>query len=289
MAVSCYIVYRITRVLDWMTGCLEPPAVSSENDSTSETESPQRSRPDPVTEQNSTPLSRELFAPSVAVSVSPSSMADPADTGAGPFRSQREREVLTESAMPPPSAVVTCIAHEVFPADGLSTPVCASKCFATETTLIMVLGGELIVSEGKLSMVPETGKESPLRIDHARAYDVRSRDGVCQANGCFRRGFSLSHGEAPIATCAVHLQDRLREPSQKAPTSTQCPSASLPTKSGHGERASVSRGNPKAYHFSDDDVETRKKKKTAEVVSPSPTSESWDSRGQEIQNLFGAR
>ena len=239
--------------------------------------------------QDSPPSSEDLFAPSVILSVSPSRLADPADNGAGPFRSHHERDVRLAAVSETSPTLEVCIANDLFPADGAPMPVCSSKCFASDTASIMVLGGELIMSGGGLAMVPETGKKASLCAVRAQAYDDRSRNDACQAADCFRRGFSLSHGGSPIITCAVHLQGRLAEMPRKSTVVADEPVPAPPEAIRHPERTSVTWKQEKYYRFPDDEIDTKKKKKTAEIASPSSTSESWGSREQEIQNLFGTK
>ena len=289
--VICYVLYRILRVLDWLTKWLETSVEVSEIDSTSEMDSPQRPLSIPPNPLGSSSMAEELFAPSVIVSVSPSSMADPADDGAGPFRSEREKDVCSAAVAPtlPTSTQPNCMAGELYPADGSSVPVSSSVCMDTNISLIMVLGGELVMSHGSMSMIPETGKRMPMCAIHARAYDERSQKDACQSSECYRRGFSLVHGGRPIVTCAVHLQELLAKAQDEVQTTSNKP-ASIKPNDGHlPERTSVSWKPEKAYHFPAVAEETKRRKKTAEVVSPSSSSESWDSREQEIQNLFGGK
>ena len=80
-----------------------------------------------------------------------------------------------------------------------------------DTSLVAVLGGELITTDGFPSTAPGTGQQLSLCSLHAQLYDARSRNDHCQTIDCCRRGFSLTHSGSTFVTCAVNLQEKLTE------------------------------------------------------------------------------
>ena len=128
-----------------------------------------------------------------------------------------------------------------------------------------------------------------MRSLHARSYAERPLDKQGQTTECLRRGFVLTHNDTSFATRAVHLQEKLRVLPTAAPLPVGDKRAPLPPPVvSQPDRASVTWRQDKAYKFPDDAGQTGKKRKSVDLASPSSTSESWDSREQEIQNLLGA-
>ena len=157
VAAFCYVGYRIVRVLDSLVQFFEPRIDSSEDGSTSDFGGPRRSVPDTPVGEAPSSLHEELFAPSTTMSVSPDSLAGPMGDGASAFRSQRDRESCLQAASGGVKCAERCMASELFPADGLSLPLCNAQCYLVDTSLVDIIGGELFVVKGEPMPTPAMG------------------------------------------------------------------------------------------------------------------------------------
>ena len=282
-----YVLYRIIRLMDWGIRWIEPWSGSSENGSDDAHSSPERQ---PVARESTTSrLPSEMPDASTAETVSPMSRTFEStdDEGEGVFSSRDRRAlgvVLETDATDP------CLARQVFPSDGNLTAVSGGRFYEAIATAVFLLGDETSLSDGHPTGTPASGGSITMCELHAAIYDARSRGTRCHVKDCFRRGFAWEQSAVQLITGSHHLgglsvsQDKSVEWNIDDGVVQMLPKEDVPPNPSDVKRkGTASRGKP-VVRRDGGNVKT-----TAEVASPSSTSESWQSREEEIQSLFGLK
>ena len=175
----------------------------------------------------------------------------------------------------------SCLAHTVYPSDGLDTALSTIVCRADVTSTSLILGDEIVLVDGAPLRTPCLGGSLPLCAFHDNVYQLRSEGSRCYYENCRRRGFPWSHGGSSCITCSFHLQQHVQGSVQGAKTDVV--SRSTEKKVGVETEAEKKKG-----------VSWQTKSKTDEVFSESEAavsqeelSESWSSQEGEIRKIFG--
>ena len=294
-----YIAWRVIRLLNqgvrWMESGVEPSEVDSVCSSPPRPQVPLT--PNPGNSQDSEgggtiEQDERADVPDVELAIDPVvetanfSPAPTSDMGDGVFSSvssARRCVAVDETAgSAEQDEGDTCLAHNVFPADGFQTPLDAVSCRADITEPVSILGDEMVMVNGAPQRTPCLGGSLPLCSFHDNVYQLRAEGARCYRADCMRRGFPWSGDGPSRITCAYRLQQQLTKPPLRLSLAA-APVFVVPADGeGGDQKIGVSWQQPSLTEPDDD-----KELEVEEAISPSSRSESWSSQEEEIKKIFG--
>ena len=250
---------------------------------------PAQVRPDGLPSlQTAAPRISNLFdSPKGDIIVSPQSHAL---SGAGVFSSAESiARCLDETAVDFGSNSA-CQAHIVFPSDGSNLSISSVRCANQPVTKTILIGGDIILTNGTPLRVGIDGGATFLCLDHEARYQRLIGLYRCCVKECVNKGVTIDFDESTITACPLHLQEQIMlvagNPSDKClpAAKTDIPLKNVATMFDHG-KVPVQTDNNKQFQMGN------QKDMFGHVIVPTDTSasESWTDREKELKLLKGSR
>ena len=202
-----YVIYRCFRLIDYCVRWLEPWDGPSEAGPASS--SPLRG-PSLAAPRNPSAVG-ELFSPFIVPYIV-SHGTTFSDDGAGALGTSSDRNRCQDdgSSIPADTLHATteavCIAHTVFPDDGVHMPSTTHRRSATDAVSGLLSVGETVMENGAPQRTPGLGGSATLCHFHADAYQTRSESALRHRSNCSRRVFPWVKQGVEVITCAYRLQ-----------------------------------------------------------------------------------